>query len=240
MKDAEAKEQQIAAQYATRIKQVVVSPATVRLLDVSTPCTTPNDGSVVGSGPSKLAGGRSCYQTIIKQIVATAATTREIVIPAQYAIRTKQVLVSAASTKVIETPAQYAARTRQVVGSVAATREIEIPAEFKTITKTVVKSPAKTTETTIPAEYGSYTTTAQTSGNSYAEWQEILCDQNLTAAMIIQIQKALKAKGYDPGPIDDIIGTRTKAAILQFQKDKNLATGNYRSIETLKALEVMN
>ena len=125
------------------------------------------------------------------------------------------------------------------MGSVAQTREVEIPAEYKTITKTVVKAAAKTTETTIPAEYGSYTTTAQTSGNSYAEWTEVLCDQNLTTAMIIQIQKALKAKGYDPGPIDDIIGVRTKAAILQFQKDKNLSTGNYRSIETLKALGVI-
>jgi peptidoglycan hydrolase-like protein with peptidoglycan-binding domain len=45
-------------------------------------------------------------------------------------------------------------------------------------------------------------------------------------------------KGYDPGPIDDIIGARTKAAILQFQKDNNLATGNALSLETLKALGV--
>ena len=62
----------------------------------------------------------------------------------------------------------------------------------------------------------------------------------MSVEMIISIQRALKAKGYDPGPIDDIIGVRTKAAILQFQKDKGLSTGNYRSIETLKALGVMN
>ena len=210
------------------------------MLDVSTPCVAPGDGNISVNGTAKLPIGSSCYQTITKQIVTTVAATREIEVPAQYATRTKQVLVSPASTKVIEMPALYVSRTRQVVGSNAETREIEIPAEFKTITKTVVKSAAKTAETLIPAEYGSYTTTAQVVGNSYAEWIEILCDQNLTTAMIIQIQKALKIKGYDPGPIDDIIGTRTKAAILQFQKDKNLATGNYRSIETLKALDVMN
>ena len=54
---------------------------------------------------------------------------------------------------------------------------------------------------------------------------------------IIQIQKALKAKGYDPGPIDDVFGPLTKTALIQYQKDKGLPVGNL-NLETLKSLGV--
>lgn len=36
------------------------------------------------------------------------------------------------------------------------------------------------------------------------------------------IQRALKAAGYDPGPIDGKIGKKTKAAIIDFQKANGL------------------
>ena len=170
-----------------------------------------------------------------KQIVAAPASTREVVIPAVYATRQKQVLVSPATTKVVETPAQYETRVRQLLAAQATTKETEIPAESKTYTRTVVKSAAKTTEKTIPAEYGSFVTTTKVADNMYADWVEVICGNKLTVEKIIQIQRALKVKGYDPGPIDDVIGPRTRAALTQFQKDNNLPLGNI-NIETLKAL----
>ena len=48
----------------------------------------------------------------------------------------------------------------------------------------------------------------------------------------------LKAAGYNnPGPIDNILGSQTKSALLQYQKDKNLPQGNL-NLETLKSLGV--
>jgi peptidoglycan hydrolase-like protein with peptidoglycan-binding domain len=39
-------------------------------------------------------------------------------------------------------------------------------------------------------------------------------------------QMALKEKGFDPGPIDGVMGPRTKAAVKEFQQKENLtATG---------------
>jgi peptidoglycan hydrolase-like protein with peptidoglycan-binding domain len=39
-------------------------------------------------------------------------------------------------------------------------------------------------------------------------------------------QEALKAKGYDPGPIDGAMGPRTRAAVRNLQKAEGLrATG---------------
>ncbi len=41
---------------------------------------------------------------------------------------------------------------------------------------------------------------------------------------ILEIQKALKAAGYDPGPLDGIDGPRTHAALTAFQQAKGLST----------------
>ena len=53
---------------------------------------------------------------------------------------------------------------------------------------------------------------------------------------ITNIQKALNEKGYEC-PIDGILGSVMKKALIEFQKDNNLKEGRL-SIETLKALGV--
>jgi peptidoglycan hydrolase-like protein with peptidoglycan-binding domain len=47
----------------------------------------------------------------------------------------------------------------------------------------------------------------------------------------------LKDAGYDPGPIDGILGYQTKSALIKFQKANNLPEGRL-DIETLKKLGV--
>jgi peptidoglycan hydrolase-like protein with peptidoglycan-binding domain len=125
----------------------------------------------------------------------------------------------------------------KVLNSEASTTEIPVPGETKTYTKVIVKSPASTREIDLPSETGTYTTTSLNGGGTYSEWAEILCESKLTTAKIIQIQRALKAAGYDPGPIDDIIGPRTRAKLLEYQKAKGLPQGNL-NIETLRSLGV--
>lgn len=41
---------------------------------------------------------------------------------------------------------------------------------------------------------------------------------------ILEIQKALKAAGYDPGPLDGKDGPRTHAALMAFQRDRGLSS----------------
>ena len=147
-------------------------------------------------------------------MVKTPATTREEVIPAEYATITKQMIASPASTREEAIPAEYSTSSRSVLKAAAATREIEIPAEYTTLTKRrLVKK------------------------GGFTEWREVVCDYKVTASLNRQIQRALRDRGYDPGPIDNIIGTKTKAALVKFQKDNGLPVGNL-NVETMKALGV--
>ncbi len=96
----------------------------------------------------------------------------------------------------------------------ANTRVVEIPAEFKTVTKRkLVKK------------------------GGFSEWREVLCPVKTTDFTIRGIQRALKDAGYEPGPIDGVLGAQTKSALVEFQKANNLPQGRL-DIETLKKLGV--
>lgn len=58
-----------------------------------------------------------------------------------------------------------------------------------------------------------------------------------TAAFIKSVQKTLNGLGFDPGPIDGLIGASTETAIKKFEADRNLpVTGkiNGRMVKELK------
>jgi len=57
-------------------------------------------------------------------------------------------------------------------------------------------------------------------------------DQNA----IRQVQQALQKKGIDPGPIDGIVGPRTRAAVRNFQDRYGIEAGGEIDNQTLLAL----
>ena len=89
----------------------------------------------------------------------------------------------------------------------------------------------------VPAEYTTVTKRAVSRKGGFSEWREVVCANKITTSMVQQVQRALKDRGYDPGPIDNVIGTQTKAALVKFQKANGLPVGNM-DFETLKALGV--
>ena len=54
--------------------------------------------------------------------------------------------------------------------------------------------------------------------------------------IILEVQQTLTACGYNPGPIDGLMGRRTKKAIKQFQADTNILETGYPDLNTLIAL----
>lgn len=60
----------------------------------------------------------------------------------------------------------------------------------------------------------------------------------LSRETVRNVQQALKDKGYDPGPVDGIMGPNTRAAIKQFQSDNNLPATGEPDDQTLARLGV--
>ena len=53
-----------------------------------------------------------------------------------------------------------------------------------------------------------------------------------------EVQQALKAKGYDPGPIDGVMGGKTKEALKSFQSASNIKSTGTLDSETSQKLGV--
>ena len=58
----------------------------------------------------------------------------------------------------------------------------------------------------------------------------------MASAAVTRIQQALKAKGFDPGPIDGIWGRSSIAAVKRFQASKNLTVDGIVGPQTTAAL----
>src|SRR5699024_2112795 len=49
-----------------------------------------------------------------------------------------------------------------------------------------------------------------------------LLSQGSRGSYVTEVQTLLRDRGFDPGPIDGIFGTRTRSAVMSFQRSKNL------------------
>ena len=57
-------------------------------------------------------------------------------------------------------------------------------------------------------------------------------------ATIRSVQQALLKAGYDPGPIDGVMGPRTEQALSRYQQSKGLSSSANLDAQTLSALGV--
>jgi peptidoglycan hydrolase-like protein with peptidoglycan-binding domain len=112
-------------------------------------------------------------------------------------------------------PARYQTVSVERLVSPASERRISIPARTKTVTSQVEIAPAK------------------------VEWRKVLCQANMTRQVITSLQRALKREGFDPGPIDGIVGKTTMRAIERFQIEEGLDRGGI-TYESLKRLKVQS
>jgi len=199
------------------------------------------------------------YKTVFDTVITKPASTRTEQIAAVYETVVEDIMVSPATQKWVkgvadagclsanpadcqvlclqQVPAVYKKVSRKVVKTPAYTQDIPVPAEFKIVSKQVIDQPSRQEQIEIPATYKKAIHKDLVRKGGYSEWKEILCADKLTASKIVAIQKALKANGYDPGPLDDVFGAQTKAALVKYQQDKNLPVGNL-NMETLKSLGV--
>ncbi len=224
----------IPAQYGEVTERVMVEPAKTRLVKIPAQYEQINEKMLVKPAYTVWKKGTGPIQRIDQ-------TTGEILclveIPAEYRTVSKRVLKAPAATREVEAPAIYKSVTRRVVTTPATTQVIDIPAKYKTVQVTKLVTPASEKRIPIPAQYQTVTKQSKVSEDHMA-WQEILCETNMTRGKVSDIQRALAAAGFNPGPIDGVIGQQTMAAVNAFQEDRKLTVAKYLTIDTVKALGV--
>ncbi|MFT4645146.1 MAG: hypothetical protein ACI8ZX_001558, partial [Planctomycetota bacterium] len=199
------------------------------------------------------------YTTVYDTVVIRSQSTRSESIPAQYETIRQQKMVSPTTTKwikgkadagclsadpsdcqvmcLVEVPAVYTTITKRVLKQNAYSRSIYVPMEYKIVGKQIKTQNERYTEQVVPATYKTVQERYLITKGGYQGWREILCGTDLTTSKITSIQRALKAAGFNPGPIDNVFGIKTKEALKAYQRAKGLPVGNL-NLETLKSLGV--
>ncbi|MGB5613139.1 MAG: peptidoglycan-binding domain-containing protein [Sedimenticolaceae bacterium] len=154
------------------------------------------------------------YQTVIKKVVKTPASVREVALPAEYKTVKRRVVVEPAKTVTVDIPEQYkTVKVRKLVQK-ASERRIEIPAEYQDVSDKVLVS------------------------EGHLEWRPILCETNTSPDIVRTVQMALRNAGHNPGAVDGVLGRSTMDAVTSYQKANGLASGQL-TIKTLRSLKVI-
>lgn len=226
---------EVPARYETLTKTVLDTPATTKTISV----------------PAE-------YDTIEVQRLVTPASEKRIEVEPEYEtvqIRTKiadagffwlakdeapdpEATWSGQEVCLAERPAEYETITRQIVEVPAATEVAEVPARYETIEVQRLVSPANERRIEIPARTKTVTSQVQVAP-SRLEWRKVLCEANMTPRIISSLQRALQREGFDPGPIDGVIGRTTMRAVERYQTEMELDRGGI-TYETLERLNVQS
>ncbi|MEM9173043.1 MAG: peptidoglycan-binding protein [Pseudomonadota bacterium] len=242
VREAATRLEVVPAEYKTLTEQVLVKPQSTRIEKVPATYRTESERVLVtpartewkrGPAASFASGGSS---VIDSRTTDTGEIMCLVEVPAVYKTVSREVVATAATTREIVEPAVYKTVTKQVVAKPATTREVTIPAEYDTVKTTRIATPASERRITIPAEYTTITKREKVSEETL-DWREVVCDVNLTRGNVSELQTSLNKAGYYKGPIDGIIGPMTLSAANGYAKAKGLPVGsNYISIDTIKNL----
>lgn len=144
---------------------------------------------------------------------ATGRTVCKTLFPARHQTITRQALVRAATSRSTPIAEKHLDISVARVATAATERRIPIPARTRRVTSRVQVEPSR------------------------LEWRRVLCETNMTEGIVRDLQAALETAGYDPGPVDGVLGQATLDAVEAFQRARDLDRGGL-TYETLDALDV--
>lgn len=250
VREAGFREEVIPARYEVRVEQVMVSPARQEWVKtvgepLDAPLVTPGDHRPVryredgylawpGKEPVRVEADREGRRYLESGNPPEVWCLKDI--PAEYRAEKRKVMVEPERVRRIEVPAITRQVTRQVVERPERVEEYTVPAlyEKRTVKEVVAEEQVKTY--TVPAVYKDVEKTRIT-GRAEGVWRQVLCDRNASPKLIMMVQRALAAKGYNPGGVDGNLGPATVAAMQKFQADNDLPQGQV-SIEAVQALGI--
>ena len=218
-------------------RQVIDQPASVRTIEVAAVTKMIKRKIVITPASTQEEVVPAVYKEVTRKVIDTPASSREIAIPAVFKTVERKVVDTPATTKQIPIPAVTEMVKRRVIDVPASVREEVIPAVYKTATRQVVDTPATTRMIDVPAQYETLSQQVKVA-DATTQRRAILCETNATPNKIKEIQTALKAAGFNPGPVNGVLRAATMTAVNQYQKANNLPVDGFLNLETVKALGV--
>ena len=232
--EASQKLQVIPAKYGWKEEQVLISEASTKLVEQPAVYENVEERILVREGYTTWKKGRGPIERIDN---ATGEIMCLVEVPPQYKTVIKRVVKTPASVREVEIPAKYKTVKRRVVIEPAKTMTVDIPEQYKTVKVRKLAEKPQERRVDIPAQYQEVSDRVLVS-EGHLEWRPILCETNTTADVVRKLQLALRNAGHNPGPIDGAIGRETMAAVNAYQKANNLASGQL-TMETLRKLKVI-
>lgn len=233
VKEASERLEVVPATYDWVTEEVVVSPASTNNELVPAQYKTVSERVMVKPETTAWKKGKG---PITKIDESTGEILCLVTTPAVYKTVSKQVLVSPGTAHDVEVPAETKTIKKQVMRTPPSTRKVEVPAQYKAVKVKKLVEAAQTRKIPVPATYESVTKNVKVS-EANVEWRPILCETNTTPDIVSNIQNALDRTGYNPGPIDGVMGSQTLRAVKSYQADKGLPQGGI-TIKTLDALGI--
>jgi Putative peptidoglycan binding domain len=156
---------------------------------------------------------------------------------------TRRVQGTPGSVRRVQVPAETRRVAREVLATEGGVREVHIPAVVSSIPVQELAAPASQRRIMVPEQRTTINRQELTADERY-EWVAVECDRVNTyttpagdgRATLVEIQRALAARGLYRGPIDGIAGSQTREATRQFQRSQGLPATGRLNIETVRAL----
>lgn len=233
VKEAHTHIEVVPATYKTVTEQVLVQEAATRLEKIPARYETVTEQILIKPAHTIWKKGRGPIERID---AATGEIMCLVEVPAEYQTVTRQVLAEPEQIREVEIPAQYTTVEQRMIDTPETTREVVTPAVYETVrVKRLAEAPSQRV-VDIPAQYETVSQRVKVA-DARLEWRSILCETNTHPGIVTDIQQALNSRGYNPGPIDGVIGRETMAAVEAYQQANQLPVGQL-TIQTLKSLGV--
>jgi hypothetical protein len=223
----------VPAKYKTIRKKVVKTPATTKIVNIPAVSKTIKIKKLITAEMSKTVTIPEIKKTIEKKVLDTESQFSWIKMGDDI---DRGWNYTGHRVCLLESAAQYKKIIKTELETPESTKEIFIQATYKTMKIKKLVEEAREVKTPIEAIYKTLAKKEKISA-AYQSWERILCQTNMNKEAILKIQNALKAKNYNPGKIDGVLGRGTRVALDQYQKDNSLATGGI-TYETLHALNI--
>ena len=223
---------EIPAQYKTVERKVIKTPATTKEVEIPAVYKTQRVSKLVKPAQERRIKVEPTFETVTKTV--KVADEKFFWHPDWQDKPKGQATGNTVCLR--ETEAKMATVEQRKIKTAASIREVEIPAEYKIVKVKKLVKPAEQKRIDIPAVVETVPKRVKVT-DERMEWRSVLCETNMTKDIMTDLQRALKAAGFNPGPIDGSIGAQTMRAVDDYQRAKGLERGGL-TLSTLESLGV--